>query len=198
MFTGIVRELGIVRSLERIDNGARLVIEAPRTAPSLVPGASVAVDGACLTVAVQEPSAFAADLVAETLARTIWGSRVPGDRVNIEPSLRAQDSVDGHFVQGHVDGVGVVRSVDRSPLAWTVEIELPGALRPLVAEKGSIAVNGVSLTVVHAGTETFTTALIPTTLRETNLADLEPGSRVNLEADVMARYVARILEGRNR
>jgi riboflavin synthase len=197
MFTGIVREVGMVLALESAGRGARVVVEGPRTARVLELGGSVSVDGACLTVAALDGDAFTADLVAETLARTIWGSRFPGDRVNLEASARIGDPIDGHLVQGHVDGVGVVRRVDRAPSAWTVEIEPPGSLLRLIAEKGSIAVNGVSLTVAGTGADTFTTALIPTTLRETNLGDLEPGSRVNLEADLMARYLARLLEGRN-
>ncbi len=197
MFTGIIREVGVVRVLERADRGARVVVQGPRTVRFLEVGGSVSVDGACLTVAALEDGAFAADLVAETLARTIWGARAPGDRVNVEPSSRMGDPIDGHLVQGHVDGVGIVKHVDRTPSAWTVEIEPPGALLALIAEKGSIAVNGVSLTVARTGADTFTTALIPTTLRETNLGDLVEGSRVNLEADLMARYLAKLLERRN-
>lgn len=196
MFTGIIREVGRVRSVTRTGGGAVIEIEAPRTAPHVMRGASVAIDGVCLTVTEEGAATFSCDIVPETIARTTWDRREAGDRVNLEPSLRLGDSLDGHLVQGHVDGVGLVESVERKGLAWTVAIAPPAGLTSLIAEKGSVAVNGVSLTVAGTLRGVFTVALIPTTLEETNLKDLEKGTRVNLEADLLARYVARLLEGR--
>ncbi len=198
MFTGIIRELGRVVSADRRDGGARVHVDAPRTAPGLALGASVAVDGVCLTVAAREAGGFACDLVPETMARTTWGARRAGDLVNVEAALRLGDAIDGHLVQGHVDGVGVVSDVAAAGLDWVVTIAPPAELLPSIAEKGSIAVNGVSLTVASAPGNSFTVALIPTTLEETNLKGLKKGSRVNLEVDLFARYVARILERRGR
>jgi riboflavin synthase len=193
MFTGIIREVGIVRRVHRTPSGATVEIRAPQCAPQLATGGSVAVDGACLTVTSLSPDSFAGDVVPETLARTTLGERRGGERVNLELPLTLKQPLDGHLVQGHVDGVGAVRAVDTSGGRWATTIELPEELRAFVAEKGSIAVNGVSLTVVAISGAAFSVALIPTTLNETNLKDLKPGSRVNLEVDLMARYLARLL-----
>ncbi len=193
MFTGIIREVGIVRHLRRSPSGASLEIRAPRSAPRLVTGGSVAVDGACLTVASLAADSFTGDVVPETLSRTTLGERRGGERVNLELPLTLAQPLDGHLVQGHVDGVGTVRSVDTRGGQWTTTIELPDELRPFVAEKGSIAINGVSLTVAAIAGSAFSVALIPTTLNETNLKDLKVGSRVNLEVDLMARYIAKLL-----
>lgn len=195
MFTGIVREMGRVQTLDRTRGGTKIRIEAPRSSRLLARGGSIAVDGVCLTATTVEEGAFTADIVPETMARTIWNERRPGDLVNLELPIRLGDALDGHWVQGHVDGVGVVQTVARDGNQWTVEVLPPEDLLPLVAPKGSIAMNGVSLTVASAKGRSFSVALIPTTLEETNLKELEPGSRVNLEADVLARYAARFLEG---
>jgi riboflavin synthase len=197
MFTGIVREIGLLRSLERTSGGTKIRIDAPRSTRALMRGGSISVDGACLTATAVENGAFAADIVPETMARTIWADRKPGDRVNLELPMRIGDALDGHLVQGHVDGVGIVQAVSRQENQWTVEVSPPEELRRLIAAKGSIAMNGVSLTVASVGGGSFSVALIPTTLEETNLKELEPGSRVNLEVDVLARYAARLLEGQS-
>lgn len=200
MFTGIVREVGIVRSVERLGkdgaDGVRLVVVAPRSRPSLMPGGSIAVDGVCLTATVLETDAFAADVVPETLRRTRLGELAEGAHVNLELPLRAGDFLDGHVVQGHVDGQGTVVSVRQEGTQGWITVDARADIARFVAEKGSIAVNGVSLTVAEVEGTSFSVALIPTTLAETNLDELREGSRVNLEVDVLARYVARLEEMR--
>jgi riboflavin synthase alpha subunit len=198
MFTGIVREMGLVRTLQRSAGGTEIRIDAPRSTRTLVRGGSISVDGVCLTATAVENGAFTADIVPETMERTIWGEREPGARVNLELPVRMGDALDGHLVQGHVDGVGVVQTVTRHENQWTVEIAPPEDLMPLIAKKGSIAVNGVSLTVASVKGGSFSMALIPTTLEETNLKELKAGSHVNLEVDLLARYAARLLEWRSR
>jgi riboflavin synthase len=196
MFTGIIREMGRVRSLQRTSLGTMLSIEAPHFVRSLSRGGSIAVDGVCLTVTDVDGDTFSADIIPETLQRTIWGERHEGDAVNLELPMRMGDRLDGHIVQGHVDGVGIVTEVSRDENQWTLKVAPPEDLLPLIATKGSIAMNGVSLTVASTQERSFSVALIPTTLEETNLKELEVGSRVNLEVDLMARYAARLLEGR--
>ncbi|HET9887738.1 MAG TPA: riboflavin synthase [bacterium] len=196
MFTGIVREVGLVRTLERSAGGTQVRIDAPQSTRTLERGGSISVDGVCLTATTVENGAFTADIVPETMERTIWGERKAGMRVNLELPMRLGDPLDGHLVQGHVDGVGVVQTVTPLENQRMVEIDPPEDLLPFIAAKGSIAVNGVSLTVASVKSGTFSVALIPTTLEETNLKELKPGSRVNLEVDLLARYAARLLEAR--
>jgi riboflavin synthase len=196
MFTGIIREVGVVHGLRSSSGASALEVRAPRSCPKLVRGGSLAVDGVCLTVTALAGERFTGDVVPETLSRTTLGERRPGDRVNLELPLVLDQPLDGHLVQGHVDGVGTVRSVRAEGSQRTVTIALPDELRRFVAEKGSIAINGVSLTVAATAADQFAVALIPTTLAESNLEDLQPGSRVNLEVDLMARYLARLLAER--
>lgn len=193
MFTGIIRETGRVQTIERGGGGAQLVVEAPKTRGALVVGGSIAVDGVCLTVTALGPSTFRADIVPETLRRTTLGALDVGESVNLEIPLKIGDPLDGHLVQGHVDGVGIVREVREEGNGRWVAILVDTTLSPFLAEKGSVAVNGVSLTIAAAGESELAVALIPTTLELTNLKDLREGSRVNLEVDVLARYVARRL-----
>ena len=193
MFTGVIRETGRVQSIERSGGGVRLVVEAPKTRGSLVVGGSIAVDGVCLTVTALGSSSFRADIVPETLRRTRLGALAVGESVNLEIPLRIGDPLDGHLVQGHVDGVGIVREVREEGNGRWVTISIDSSLSPFLAEKGSVAVNGVSLTIAAARDSELAVALIPTTLELTNLNDLREGSRVNLEVDVLARYVARRL-----
>lgn len=181
MFTGLVREVGRVTSFE----GGRLVVES--STPAAL-GDSVAVDGVCLTVVGNGDGALAFDVVPETLGRV----KPFGDRVNLEPALRAGDPLGGHYVQGHVDGVGTVERVEPEGGGARVAIAAPGLERYLV-EKGSVAVDGVSLTVAALTETGFEVALVPHTLAETTLADRRPGDPVNLEADVLAKYVERLL-----
>ena len=179
MFTGIVREVGRVVEFD----GSRLVVDASTEAAG---GDSVAVDGVCLTVL--DGSRLAFDVVPETLSRTTLGELQAGDRVNIEPALRVGDPLGGHHVQGHVDGIGRVRSTGEP--VW---IDAPVELLRYCVEKGSIAVDGVSLTIAAVDDAGLAVALIPHTLAETTLGELEPGGAVNLETDVLAKYVEKLL-----
>jgi riboflavin synthase len=197
MFTGIVEELGTVESSEqrgdvvRVRIGARLVLEG------LAPGGSIAVNGCCLTAVERDGGGFTCELTGETLARTAFGERLqPGVPVNLERPMRADGRFDGHLVQGHVDGVGRVRALERQGASAVLAVEPPAALERYLVEKGSVAVDGVSLTVAGLAPGAFTVALIPYTLERTTLGGARPGDRVNLEADVIAKYVERMLETR--
>lgn len=196
MFTGIVRELGEVLSVETNPSGLRLELVAPATAALSGLGDSVAVDGCCLTVVAVADGRLAFDAIPETLARTTLKRLVPGARVNLEPALRAGDPLGGHYVQGHVDGVGrLVESRDDAD-GRRLAIAAPEELLRYIVEKGSITVEGVSLTVAALLEAGFEVALIKQTLAATTLASLVPGDPVNLEVDVLAKYVERLLPRR--
>ena len=184
MFTGLVREVGRVASF---DDG-RLVVEAATTAEL---GDSVAVDGVCLTVVDTRGGALAFDVVPETLSRV----KAFGEHVNLEPALRAGDPLGGHYVQGHVDGVGRVAAVEPEQDGARIRVEPPAELLRYLVEKGSVALEGVSLTVAAVDETCFEVALIPHTLTETTLSELAVGSGVNLEIDVLAKYVEKLLPG---
>jgi riboflavin synthase len=192
MFTGIVRELGSVEAFD----GSRLVVAAPETAATAALGDSVAVAGVCLTVVANEDGRLAFDAVPETLSRTALGSLRPGDAVNVEPSLRVGDPLGGHVVQGHVDAVGRVRSVTPEGDGRRVWVDAPESVVRYCIEKGSIAVDGVSLTIAAFDDDGVEVALIPHTLAVTTLGSLEPGDEVNLEADVLGKVVERLLTAR--
>lgn len=194
MFTGIVRELGRVAAFQGDATGVRLDVEAPATAPAVAVGDSVSVNGCCLTVEAVEGGVLRFHAVPETLRRTSLGSLQAGADVNVEPALRVGDPLGGHYVQGHVDGVGRVQSVEAEGEGLRVIVEAPPALLRYCAEKGSIAIEGVSLTVAEVHEDAFGVALIPHTLAETTLSLLVPGREVNLECDVLAKYVERLLE----
>ncbi len=195
MFTGLISDLGVVERVDPRAGGARITIR-PGGLPvdDLEPGESVACNGACLTVVERGGGRVSFDAVPETLARTTLGNWRSGTRVNLERALRLSDRLGGHMVQGHVDAVGKIlaRAVEGQGARLTVS--LPAAIAPLVAEKGSIAIDGVSLTVARAGRDRFEVALIPETLSRTVLGEAETGTSVNLEADVVARHVARLRE----
>ncbi len=192
MFTGLVGSIGEVERAERTGDGTRLSIAAAGLAGELAEGDSVAVNGVCLTATAVDGGAFSADVMAETLSRSSLGPVDAGDRVNLELPLRASDRLGGHVVQGHVDGVGDVRSIAQDGFARLVEVGADPALLRYVVEKGSIAVDGVSLTVAAIGADSFTVSLIPETLERTTLGSVEPGRRVNLEVDVLAKYVEKL------
>jgi riboflavin synthase len=197
VFTGIIEEIGEVVAVERRGDSAVLTIEASAIRGDLVHGASIAVNGVCLTVVGWSGDTAVRvdfDVMGETLKRSVIGELVPGSRVNLERAARADSRLDGHIVQGHVDGTGVV--VSRTPGdAWeSVRFGLPRDLARYVAEKGSIAVDGVSLTVSAVGDDWFEVGLIPETLRATTLGAKAAGDPVNLEVDVLAKYVARLVE----
>jgi riboflavin synthase len=189
MFTGLVREVGTVASM--LDG--RLTIDAPETAQGVQLGDSVAIDGVCLTVVAFDGSSFSFDAVPETLSRTALGTLDQESRVNLEPALRAGDPLGGHYVQGHVDGVGSVDSVEPEGEGRRVRFEAPAELLKYIVEKGSIAVQGTSLTVAAVDGTGFEVALIPHTLAATTLGELQPGQPVNLETDVLAKYVEKLL-----
>ena len=193
MFTGLVREVGRVTAADGGAGGVRLTVEAPGTAEGAQIGDSVAVDGVCLTVVARVESTLAFDAVPETLARTTLGALAPGARVNLEPALRAGDPLGGHYVQGHVDRVGSVRRVEPEGDGRRIWFDAPADVLRYVVEKGSIAVQGTSLTVAETDAGGFAVALVPHTLEATTLGTLEPEDRVNLEADVLAKYVEKLL-----
>ncbi|HEY7730990.1 MAG TPA: riboflavin synthase [Gaiellaceae bacterium] len=193
MFTGIVRELGTVDSIDGGDEGVRLVLTAPRCAPETEIGASIALNGCCLTAETVDGDRIAFQAVPETLRRTSLGRLRPGDRVNVEPAVRAGDPLGGHYVQGHVDGLGRVQSVEAEGVGLRVWIEGPPDVLRYCVPKGSVAVEGVSLTIAEVVEDAFGVALIPHTLAATTLAQLVPGWDVNLEADVLAKYVERLV-----
>ncbi len=194
MFTGIVETLGLVTRVERSVTSASLAIEAPEILSGVALGASIAVNGCCLTVAALEARGFRFEAVTETLACTNLGLLEAGSRVNLERALRADGRFDGHFVQGHIDAVGRVRSLLRRGDDVRLAIGCEPALAELLVPKGSVAVDGVSLTLAGLGDDVFEIALIPYTLRHTTLGSLGTGAAVNLEADILGKYVRRGLE----
>jgi riboflavin synthase len=193
VFTGIVRELGRVVSIDGGEDGARLRIAAPEAAAEAAPGDSIAIAGVCLTVVAATDGEVEFDAVAETLRRSSLGRLEVGADVNVEPALRAGEPLGGHYVQGHVDGVGSVRAIEREGDGCLVRFEAPPEVLRYCVEKGSVTVEGVSLTVTDVDESGFGVALVPHTLSVTTLGVLEPGDEVNLEADVLAKYVERLL-----
>lgn len=194
MFTGIVRELGRVEAVESSADGARLRVRA-ELASELGEGDSVAINGACLTATTATDDAFEADAMHQTLELTTLGDLEPGSSVNLELPLRASDRLGGHLVQGHVDSTATVAAISEDGFAHRLRVELPEDLRPYVVEHGSIAIEGVSLTVASLDDPLLDVSLIPETLERTTLGRLAPGDRVNVECDVIARYVRRQLSG---
>jgi riboflavin synthase len=188
VFTGLVAGTGRVRSLR----DGRLEVDTPLAA-ELAAGDSIAVNGVCLTALDPTPEGFAADVMPETLRRSSLGPLAGGDEVNLELPLRAGDRLGGHVVQGHVDGTGTVDEVREEGFSRVVRIAAPAELLRYVVEKGSIAVDGVSLTVAEAGDTTFAVSLIPETLERTNLGAATPGTAVNLEVDILAKYVEKLM-----
>jgi len=193
MFTGIVEAVGTVADLTRADDHASLRVTAPSAVlDDLAVGDSVAVDGVCLTVVAVEEAGFAVDVVAETLRRSTLGDRRPGDGVNLERAMLATGRFDGHIVQGHVDGVGEVVASTSEGGGQRITIRPPVGLNRYLVEKGSVTVQGASLTVAGLEGGDFAIAVIPHTLEVTTLGRLRPGDRVNLEVDVIAKYVERL------
>jgi riboflavin synthase len=200
MFTGIVTALGEVKAVERKDGLVRLTVASPYDAAGVEIGASVAHDGVCLTVVSTEGHqggmSHVVEVANESLALTTMGELKVGDRVNLERSLKLGDELGGHMVQGHVDGLGDVLSVKQDGEGYRIRIRPPNSIAHLIAGKGSIAIAGVSLTVNEVDDEGFGVLIIPHTWAVTTLSRLKPGDKVNLEADMMARYAARLIEAR--
>jgi riboflavin synthase len=204
MFTGIIEHVGRIVSLEKGPDSARLRVDAGPLAASLAVSASIAVNGCCLTVVELAGDTFASDLSAETLRRTSLGEIKPGTQVNLERPLTAGKELGGHFVQGHVDGVGRVTHLTSQGPNWWLGVRVPDGMERYVAMKGSIAIDGISLTVARVdggarrqGGETIVeAAIIPFTYSHTNLQSLAPGDAVNLEADILAKYIERLLDSR--
>lgn len=190
MFTGIVEELGEVTAVEDLGDASRFRLRGPKVTADAKHGDSIAVNGVCLTVTEVGGGEFTADVIAETLSRSSLGALTVGSRVNLERPMVLGGRLDGHLVQGHVDGTG---TLDERTEGGTVRIGLPPGLAKYIVEKGSITIDGVSLTVVEAGDDYFTVSLIPTTLDLTTLGVKQPGDPVNLEVDVLAKYVERLL-----
>jgi riboflavin synthase len=203
MFTGIVEELGEVVAVENLTGAARLTVRGPLVAADAARGDSIAVSGACLTVTQATDKTFTADVMAETLRRTVLGTLVPGSSVNLERPLRFDGRLGGHLVQGHVDGTVTILSRSPSEHWDVVRVGVPASLARYIVEKGSVAVDGVSLTVSATGDggsgpgdqPWFEVSLIPTTLELTTLGRAESGSKVNLEVDMIAKYVERLTRG---
>ncbi|HEY0905308.1 MAG TPA: riboflavin synthase [Marmoricola sp.] len=193
MFTGIVEELGTVVSLTDQGDAVRLTVHGPLVTSDVREGDSIAVDGCCLTVVSHEDGSFTADVMHETLTRTALGAFEPGTRVNLERAVTPTTRLGGHIVQGHVDGTGTVVSRTPSEHWELVEVSLPQEMARYLVPKGSITVDGISLTVVDAGTDAFTVSLIPETLARTTLGLKKPGDVVNLEVDVIAKYVEKMV-----
>jgi len=194
MFTGLVSELGEAVSLRRRARGAALEVRGPETAKGAAVGDSIAISGACLTVTSLKGGTMGFDLSEETLRSTTLGSLKPGDRVNLESSLRADSKLGGHFVTGHVDAVGRIRSKRKEGETFRLEIESPPEVLDFLVEKGSVAVDGISLTVVEVLKDAFTVVIIPHTAEATTAGVKGPGDAVNLEADILGKYVLRFLE----
>ncbi|MBZ0169356.1 riboflavin synthase subunit alpha [Candidatus Methylomirabilis lanthanidiphila] len=195
MFTGLIEEIGHIQRV-RLEGGAvKLAIKGQQTVSSLVIGDSIAVDGTCLTVTRTAPTLFEADLSAETMARTTLGERHAGDPVNLERPCRPTDRLGGHFVTGHIDGVGTIHEIRETEGMWWFSVAYPETLRPLLVEKGSVAVDGISLTVGRLNDRSFGVAVIQHTYHHTTLGNKQVGRRVNLETDLLGKYVVRYLEG---
>ena len=197
MFTGIVEELGEVATVDDLGDSARLTVRGPRVVIGARDGDSVAVNGVCLTVVAHDADCFTADVMRETLDRSCLGGLAPGDPVNLERPMRLDGRLGGHLVQGHVDGTGRILARQPSPHWELVRVSLPADLARYVVHKGSITVDGVSLTVAAVGAAEFTVSLIPATLELTTLGRKQVGDPVNLEVDVVAKYVERLLTGQN-
>lgn len=192
MFTGLVQDRGRIEHVSETEDGVRMTVSSTLTG-ELAEGDSIAVAGVCLTATGIEDGTFSAEVMNETLRRTALARAAPGAAVNLELALRASDRLGGHIVQGHVDAVGTVRAAEDDGFARRIEIDAPSEQLRYIVEKGSIAVDGVSLTVAEITERSFTVSLIPETLERTTLGAAEPGTKVNLEVDVLAKYVERLV-----
>ncbi|GEA15098.1 MAG: riboflavin synthase [Moorella sp. (in: firmicutes)] len=195
MFTGLVEEIGVVRRVETVGQGARLTIAARKVLSGTRRGDSIAVNGACLTVVELTPAALVAEVMAETLRVTTLGSLKAGDQVNLERALQLGERLGGHLVSGHVDGVGEIKTKRQTGIAWELAVAVPPGLERYIAPKGSLALDGTSLTVITVDGNMVTVGIIPHTARHTILGTKGPGDKVNIEVDLLARYLERLLTG---
>lgn len=193
MFTGIIKDVGEVTGITETDGGCILEIRTALPLEQAAIGASISCDGCCLTVVEKTADSFTVDVSAETLSKTSIGGWKKGSRVNLESSLRLGDEMGGHLVSGHVDGLATLESVKPDGESWRLRIRVPKALAPYIAPKGSVALNGISLTVNEVEGDVFGVCIIPHTWKATNIGGVAPGGKLNLEVDMLARYVARIL-----
>jgi len=197
VFTGIVEATGLIRDVQDRESTRRFQVEAPGLVPELRPGDSVAVDGACLTVVEVLDGRFAVDVIGTTLARTIAGTYMEGTRVNLERALEANERIDGHIVQGHIDGIGHLERRIMDGEYWLMDFRLPSDVAALTVARGSVSINGVSLTVAEdLGGGLFRIGVIPHTEEHTNLGDLGDGAAVNVEGDLIGKYVGKVLAER--
>lgn len=196
MFTGLIAELGRVQALKKEQESYRLTVAAEKIPPLLKIGESVAVNGACLTVVVVSNTEFTVDVMPETARRTLIGSLQKGDRVNLERTLHLNDGLDGHLVSGHVDGVGTISKLKPEGIAKVVTIATPPELLHYIIVKGSIAIDGISLTVTDVTANSFSVSLIPLTVKDTTLGYKKVGDKVNLETDIIGKYVEKILNSK--
>jgi len=196
MFTGIIEHTGRLESIQLSETGGRIRVRTAELAPALAVAGSIAVNGCCLTVVEVTGELFAADLSTETLRRTGFGKMTPGKRVNLERPLTAGKELGGHFVQGHVDGIGRVTRLAPEGDNWWLGVEVPAELDRYIAMKGSIAIDGISLTVANIAGRVVEAAIIPFTYANTNLQTLAVGDAVNLEVDILAKYIERLTEAR--
>ena len=195
MFTGLVEEVGALAAVTPTERGARLRLAAPLAASDMAVGDSVCVDGACLTAVAVDPAELEVEAVAETLRRTTLGLRRPGHRVNLERALRVGDRLGGHIVQGHVDGLAEVVQIQRSGRGHLLVLSASAEMIGQMVPSGSVALAGVSLTLLDVARGRFSVALIPTTIRDTTLGSLHISNRINMELDIIGKYVRRYLEG---
>ena len=196
MFTGIIEHLGTIKKLSLDEQGGRITIQVPSLAASLAVSGSITVNGCCLTIVACDKKTFSADLSPETLNKTTFSSLNEGDRVNLEQPLTAGKEFGGHFVLGHVDGTGAVTAMDPEGDSWRYSVRVPPELAKYVVPKGSITIDGISLTVANWENQIAEIAVIPFTFEHTNIRDRKPGDMVNLEADVLGKYIEQHLEAR--
>ncbi len=196
MFTGIIEHIGTIETLSLDEQGSRITVHAPSLAAALAVSGSIAVNGCCLTIVACDEESFSADLSAETLNKTTFPSLNEGDRVNLEQPLTAGKEFGGHFVLGHVDGTGTITAMDPEGASWRYSVRVPPELARYVVPKGSLTIDGISLTVANWENQIAEIAVIPFTYEHTNIGERKPGDPVNLEADVLGKYVEQHLEAR--
>lgn len=197
MFTGIIKEVGTIKSVKNLDGGKELSIGC-ELAREVAIDQSISINGVCHTVTSHNTDTFTVQSVEETLRKTAMGDLTEGDTVNLERSLKSSQLLDGHLVQGHVDATGMVKSIEKEGTDWLFTIEYPDEYKDLIVGRGSIAIDGISLTVASESANQFTVAIIPYTYEHTNLRDKEEGDKVNLEFDILGKYVVRYLENRKK